>query len=81
MLFDSLVLGSDQPMRRFSRDAPPTPHGKRADPPRPVGHTIRYSVHSAVWEGRGLMILWYGRSGGSLVMYTIAIIWQIETMI
>ena len=34
-------------------------------------HTICYSVHSAVWEGRGLMILWCGRSGGSLVMYTI----------
>ena len=23
-------------------------------------HTIRYSVHSDVWEVRGLMILWYG---------------------
>ena len=34
-------------------------------------HTIRYSVHSDVWEVRGLMILWYVRSGGSLVMYTI----------
>ena len=33
-----------------------------------LDHTIRYSVHSDVWEVRGLMILWYGRSGGSLVM-------------
>ena len=49
MLFDSLVLGSDhiscQPRRRFSRDAPPTPHGKRAAPPRLVGQMPRPCIY------------------------------------
>ena len=33
-----------------------------------LNHNILYSVHSVVWEVQGLMILWFGRSGGCLVM-------------
>ena len=60
MLFDSIVLRSDhiscQPRRRFSRDAPPTPHGKRAAPPRPVGQMPRPCIYGFLQSSWAFLI-------------------------